>query len=192
MKIMIDDIIKDISPIIKTPVELATNRSFAFHKDIERSKLDTSEFLGFEISPKLKSILDDWRILNLLNKGVDVKKLVSGNKGVSVAPEKDFTRMMMSWMVGTPVPYDPYYSRIVQSRDFKRELQNELLGFKANLKKKSLSLMQKREMTESDLNTIRARGKNILLMINEAYSDGKLDSKERIGYIKMLIKAFNQ
>ena len=192
MEMIIDDVIKDISPLIKSPIELATNRSFQFHKDIQKSKLDTAEFLGFEVSPKLKAILDDWRILSMLNKGVDVKKMVTGNKGLSVAPEKDFTRMMLSWLVGTTIPYDPYYQRIVASRDVKRKIQDEIIAFKANLKKKSLSIAQGRNMTDGDTETIRGRGKNIFLMINEAYSDGKLNAKERMGYTKMLIKAFNQ
>lgn len=188
---LIDDTIKDMSPLVKTPIELATNRSFAFKKDIQKSKYETAQFLGYEISPKLKAVLDDWRPLALLDKGVNVKNLIDG-KGVSSTPDKDTARMVLSWMFLNTQPYDKNYAKIVAEKDFKTKMQSELIGYKSYLSKLGKSIYSGNKMSETDLKQIQARGKQLFLMIQDGYSQGKITGKERGAYANQLVKGFLQ
>ena len=52
------EVLKDVSPFIKTPLEnWVFNKSIQMKKPIMASQYDTSEFLGIDMSPKLKNIL---------------------------------------------------------------------------------------------------------------------------------------
>lgn len=187
---LVDDTVKDMSPLIKTPIELITNRDFAFHKDIEKSKYATTEFLGFEVSPKLKAVLNDWRYLNTLNKGINVNKLISNNTGVSSTPDKDMAKMLFSWALGSTVPYDVNYSKIVASRDTKSHIDSEINDFSGYIKKIKNGMMQGQKLNKGNAEHIRGRLKNIFLMINNGFADARIEKQDRGRYAAKLYKAF--
>lgn len=189
---LVDDTVKDMSPLIKTPIELITNRDFAFHKDIEKSKYATSEFFGFEVSPKLKAVLNDWRYLNTLNKGINVNKLINKNTGVSSTPDKDMAKMLFSWSLGSTVPYDVNYSKIVVSRDVKSQIDNEINDFNSYIKKIKNGMMQGQKLNKGNVEYIRGRLKNIFLMINNGFADAKIEKQDRGRYASKLYKAFTK
>lgn len=188
---IIDDTISAMSPLIKTPIELATNRSFAFHKDIQKSKYETTNYLGFEMSPRLKSVLDDWRLLNTLNKGIDVSKLIN-KKSASSVPEKDMIKMLFTWSLMNPISYDVGFSKSVQTRDYENKLNEEINNFKGYMNKLKLSIINGNKLNKGNAEYIRGRMKNILLYINDGFANGNIDNKKRGQYAMKLVKAINQ
>ncbi|NTW31064.1 MAG: hypothetical protein HGB12_00245 [Bacteroidetes bacterium] len=185
----IDDTVRDMSPLIKTPLEIVTNRDFQTHRDLEKSKYATTEFLGFEVSPKLKAILNDWRYLNTLNKGINVNKLINNNTGVSSTPDKDMARMLFSWALGSTIPYDVNYSKIVASRDFKSQVESEINDFTGYIKKINNGIMQGQKLNKGNAEYIRGRLKNIFLMINDGFSQAKIEKQDRGKYAMKVYKA---
>jgi hypothetical protein len=189
VNMIVDDTIKDMTPFIKTPIELVANRNFSTHKDLTRTQYGTSEFLGFEMSPKLKSVLDDWRVLNYLNKGLDIPKTL-GVKGMQLQPDKkDLAGMVFSWSLINPVQYDPNFSRILASKDFNQSIGSELNDFKAYMNKWNLGLQRGQQPTQGDINNLRNRIANIFVLINQGFTDGKINKKDRGKYSTILFNS---
>ncbi|MHB8096050.1 MAG: hypothetical protein ACYDEI_00130 [Erysipelotrichaceae bacterium] len=185
---LIDDTIKDMSPFIKTPIETVTNRSFAMHKDISKSKYDTAEFLGFNMNPYLKNALDDWRVLSTISKGINIPKMVNV-QGISQSPEKNISKMIFSWAIISPTEYDINLSRSIQKRDYSNTVTKEINDFRGYVNKIKQSILNGNKIKQGDTEDLRRRIKNIFLMIQQGYTDAKLDNKERGKYSKMLITA---
>ncbi len=188
LNIIFDDMLKDITPMIKTPVELATNRSFATHKDLSKSQYGTTEYLGLNISPKLKAVLDDWRIFGTANKGINIAKLIS-KESMSVMPDKNIGKMIFSWALMSPIDYDINYSKIIESSNFKNKLDTEINDFYGYSSKVKKTLLNGEQFPEK---IYKNRISLILNLIIRGYKEGKLSNKDINNFGKKLYGAIKQ
>jgi hypothetical protein len=173
-QVILDDMVKDITPMIKTPIELATNRSFATHQDLSKSQFGTTEYLGKNISPKLKAILDDWRVFGTINKGINIAKLVSKD-AMSVQPDKNIGKMIFSWALASPIDYDINYSRIIENSKFKNILDTEINDFYGYMQKVKKAMLNGQQFPKD---IVKNRLGAIMKLIDMGYNQGKLSSKD--------------
>jgi len=180
----VDDLIADVTPLIKTPIELAVNRSFAFKTELQKSKYEKTQFLGFNMNPRWKALMDDWRLLTTLNKGLDLNP-----DKVGIEP-KSISKMWLSYLIASPTEYNPYYSKIFATRDATSAIQDELGNYKSWMTKIKGVMLSGKKLTSQDVAMIRERGKNILMMIKEAKDNGMTDSKATGMFTKNVLSNF--
>ena len=89
-KDMAEFVFSALSPLIKTPFELALNKDAFFEKEIQRFKGQKMKFLGMNVSPRAYKIVQVIRPLNEMNKLLDV----SGKSNVSL------TRRILAFTIG--------------------------------------------------------------------------------------------
>ena len=179
----IDEIVSDVFPLFKTPVENLANYNFTFKKPISRSIYDKKEFLGRRMNPYVVNFLNDWRYLTTLNRG-DIGRRVSGE--TMTHPQKAMSKALVSWLFFAPYKYKPLFSRAMKKRDIKATLQKELINYSVWIKR-LLPYAQSGKLKPKDVEDIRNRAKKILMLINEAYSKGTFDEKDKKRYTKWLI-----
>lgn len=184
LKNTIDDIVSDVTPLIKTPVEILTNRSFVTKQDLMKSKGELVNYLGFYMSPKLKTILDDWRVLTTANQAFDIRP-----DSIATNP-KSWVRLLTTFFIGNTIPYDSYVSKIYASKDARKDIMDELINFNAWINKIKGLLLSGKKMSKYDAEVIRNRAKGILMMIKTAGDEGKISQKEKASYLKQFFKNF--
>ena len=184
-KAIYEDLISDISPLIKTPIENITNYSFQTKKPLSKSKYDQVEYLGMYMPPWMKNILDDWTILTTANKGLDFDP-----ETIATNP-KNLASMMAAYMIGSVTPYDINLSRVLQKGDANKAILNEINANSTFLKKFLLAVKRSgKKPTKKDSQVVFGRGKNIMYMITQAYDEGKINRKEKAKYIKMVLEDY--
>jgi len=85
-----------LSPLIKTPIELASNRSWYFEEAIERYKGETREFLRMDMPVRISYVLGQIRLLNEIHRMIGYKE----KSGTELPPQPNMPERLMRLFTG--------------------------------------------------------------------------------------------
>jgi len=184
----VDEIARDITPLIKTPIEIATNRDLTFRKELLRSKYATKEYMGMRLSPFITRWLQNLRPVSFAEKfgaGEWIAKNLSGQ--TLTKPEADVRRGLVSYLVITPQIYDIPFSRSISRSVTKGEIYDELTNFDYWVQALKDKAMAGTELTEKDAKDIMTRASNNFWDVQDAYVDGILSRDERAMFMERIV-----
>jgi len=179
---VVADLLKDMSPFLRTFIENTTNYNTTTKRKLQSAPGQTTEFLGLDMNPKVKNFLDDWRVASMADKA----GLKLSNK-IQLRPEVDYARFWLSYMLGSTIDYDPTFSRITNSKEYRSELESELNDMKAYNAKVRNAVFAGRNLSKTDQERILGRARKAFWTIEKGFQDGKINSKERAQYMTRLI-----
>lgn len=125
------------------------------------------------MSPYLKNVLKDWRVATLANKGFDLDPTTIG------VDKKSVQSMVLSAVIGNTIPYDPTFSRIIESGQAKQEIQKEIGAYETFGNKIKQAIANGQTPTKKDAEIYYGRAGKILEMIRDTSNSGKLDANTR-------------
>jgi hypothetical protein len=194
---LLDEIIGDVSPLVKTPIELIMNRDVSFKKPIKWSKYQQKEFLGKRLDPRVVKSLQNIRLLTTMDRmGVNLFGGIGallGQDETMTRPEKDWMRGFMAFMFTAPNDYDSTFSRGINQNTWKNDYTKEISSFKRWWRDvKTVASSNDTTPTKKDINDARARAKRIYVDALEAYQRGWMTKKQVVKTYADITKAFQE
>ncbi len=183
----VDEVFRDVSPFIKEPIQQAANYNFQTHKPIQKADLETQEFLGLNMAPRVKELLSNLRIATVLNKGVNIP-----TDRTLTGPDKDILTMVMSFGLINPVKYNVAYSKQTTSRDYNDKISSEINNFKTFMFRYKTEIVKGKKPTKADAKYLIDRTGKIVNMINQGFNNGLVDHKGRGKYFTEIVNTWKK
>jgi hypothetical protein len=176
---LLDELVGAMTPLIKTPLELLTNRDFTFKKDLKRSEMQDKEYLGFRMPVGMQKLLMNIRPLAQLEK-MGLGDWIAKKRGiVYTKPKQDTVRGILSYILFAPVEYDVPFSKTIQTYSTRKDIINEISSYRSLMEKYKRSLYQGNKVTKKQSDFLLSRARAITKVLMQAHIDGKIDEKTR-------------
>lgn len=191
LKGLINEIAKDLSPMIKLPIELATNKDLTFGGDVQQSRYATKEMLGFRMTPSLARILQNVRLISTAEK-MGAGEALSHITGQTYSnpTSKDFLRGLFGFLFAASTPYNVGFSRALNRSKELSEISAELNNFSRWMENLKIASVSGHAITDKDRQDIIDRASQNTYDIEAAYADGKITREERDKLLKRIANLF--
>jgi hypothetical protein len=184
-----EETLANTNPIIKTTAENILNKKIDYNTPVSRGEYTKTEYLGMQISPYIKNILDDWRAFGIANNVAIAYKQSKGEATLN-PEEKQLKNILLSFFIANSTKSDQVFNKTMSDIDVNNRINNEVSSFRSYVNRYKDQIKSGKTLNKEQAYSIIDTASKTYKIILEAKEKNKISDEYYKRYTSSIVNIF--